>query len=122
MSLRPLLHSKQLKLSDLRRGADVLAELEQQATDRVEITLFREALANGERHVKSWKIAVFALIVAWFMSMIGIVTAVFVYLYQYDFGIEATGVYTAVNESGNIVAQDITPEMWKQFQEWAGDE
>jgi len=38
--------------------------------------------------------------------------------YDYVSSVEATGVYTAVNQSGNIVTSDITEEQWKAFMEW----
>lgn len=38
--------------------------------------------------------------------------------YDYTSSVDAIGMYTAVDHSGNIVTQDVSPEQWDQFLEW----
>ncbi len=48
------------------------------------------------------------------------------YLNQYDFigtshyenDYEVTGVYSIVDSDNNVIAQDISPEMWQKFLDW----
>lgn len=42
--------------------------------------------------------------------------------YDYSSSVEATGVYTAVDQSGNIITQDVSNEQWEMFMGWLNGE
>lgn len=65
-------------------------------------------------------VALIAVVIAWVFSVVLIVAGFLLYLNQYDYTstTEAIGIYTAVDNSGNVIANDVTTEEWKLFMEW----
>lgn len=75
-----------------------------------------EILADLRTSAKRVWIALFVVIALWFIS----IGAFLIYIWNTEeYYVEATGIYTAVDSNGNIVSQDVEPETWKLFLEWA---
>lgn len=80
------------------------------------INFATEILAQMKDTIKRQWILIVILIGALFVS-----NMVWLYVfnqYEYSTTIDATGIYTAVDQSGNIITQDVTEEQWKLFMEW----
>lgn len=87
--------------------------IEEKANDR---SLAYEILQELKQSSKRWCNAFFTVLILWALTIGGFLW----YLNQYDYtsSIEATGIFTAVDQSGNIVAQDVTADQWDLFMEW----
>lgn len=75
-----------------------------------------EILSDLRTSAKRVWIALFVVLGLWFAT-IGIFIA---YIYNTEeYYVDAVGIYTAVDSNGNIVSQDVDPETWQMFLEWA---
>lgn len=97
-------------------------EIVTEGQDFIVSELLSELKEENERKAKQLvqKEKTLRLCIFLFLVVILFIIGVFVwYLNQYDFTSEQTvsGVYTLVDSDGNVVAQDISPEEYKQFME-----
>lgn len=70
------------------------------------------------KNAKMWFIVAMTILVLWFATI-----GTFVwYLSQYDYTStvenDAKGIYAIIDSNGNIISQDISPEMYQTFLEW----
>lgn len=91
------------------------------ATVEKDLMYFEKMINGAEKLIRPWKVAVLALITCCALT----VGAFIWYLNQYDFTgtstIEATGIYALVDSDGNVIAEDVTPEMWEKYERWLAD-
>lgn len=54
------------------------------------------------------------------LGIIVFLTCLFIwYIYNTEeYSVEATGIYTAVDHSGNVITQDVDAQTWELFMEW----
>lgn len=84
-----------------------------------ERSLAMEILVELRANCKRWFNAFVIVVILWALTIAGFLW----YINQYDYSttVEATGIYNAVDHSGNIVTEDVSPEMWSQFERWLAD-
>lgn len=90
-----------------------IENIQEKVEDR---SLAMEILKELRQSNRNWRNAFFAMLIALMLTVGGFLW----YLNQYDFtsSVEAIGVYTAVDKSGNIVAKDLSDEQFQMFMEW----
>lgn len=74
-----------------------------------------ELLAQVQNGYNILKKLLYVVLALWFATILVFV----LYIFNTDeYSVEATGIYTAVDHSGNIITQDVDQETWQLFMEW----
>lgn len=95
---------------------------------RENTTVFLE-MVKDQRRTSEWQRRVIAfggiiagIIIAaivgmflWFLSLYDYTS---VEETQYDYQYEVDGIYAVVDSDGNVIAQDVPPEVWEMFLSW----
>lgn len=91
----------------------------QEIEEKSDFRFILERQGKTSDHIFS---ALITVIIAWAVSVAVIVAGFLLYLNQYDYtstqSYEANGIYALIDSEGNIIAQDISPEIWDNFTEW----